>query len=41
MIQLRQRIIGDMKLRNFAETTIHTYTCVVRDFAWLLPPRAR
>jgi hypothetical protein len=25
-------MVGDMKLRNFAETTIHTYTRVVRDF---------
>jgi integrase/recombinase XerD len=33
MTQLRQRMVGDMKLRNFAETTIHTYTRVVRDFA--------
>jgi len=23
MTQLRQRMVGDMKLRNFAETTIH------------------
>ena len=33
MTQLRQRMIGDMKLRSFAETTIHTYTRVVQDFA--------
>ena len=33
MTALRQRMIGDMKLRNFAETTIETYTRVVEDFA--------
>jgi hypothetical protein len=29
MTPLRERMIGDLKLRNFAETTIHTYTRVV------------
>jgi len=33
MTALRQRMIGDMKLRNFADTTIQTYTRVVEDFA--------
>ena len=33
MTALRHRMIGDMKLRNFAETTIQTYTRVVEDFA--------
>jgi integrase/recombinase XerD len=33
MTPLRERMIGDLKLRNFAETTIHTYTRVVQDFA--------
>jgi integrase/recombinase XerD len=33
MTKLRERMIGDMKLRNFAETTIATYVRVVADFA--------
>jgi len=33
MTKLRERMIGDMKLRNFADTTIQTYTRVVEDFA--------
>jgi integrase/recombinase XerD len=33
MTPLRERMIGDLKLRNFAETTIQTYTRVVQDFA--------
>lgn len=33
MTELRQKMIGDMKLRSFADTTIHTYTRVVEDFA--------
>lgn len=33
MTQLRERMIGDMKLRNFADTTIQTYTRIVQDFA--------
>ncbi len=33
MTALRQRMIGDMKLRNFADTSIQTYTRVVEDFA--------
>jgi integrase/recombinase XerD len=33
MTKLRERMIGDLKLRNFSETTIHTYTGIVEDFA--------
>jgi len=33
MTKLRERMIGDLKLRNFSETTIHTYTRIVEDFA--------
>jgi site-specific recombinase XerD len=33
MTRLRERMIGDLKLRNFSETTIHTYTRIVEDFA--------
>jgi site-specific recombinase XerD len=33
MTKLRERMIGDMKLRNFAETTITSYVRVVADFA--------
>ena len=33
MTKLRERMIGDLKLRNFSETTIHSYTRIVEDFA--------
>jgi integrase/recombinase XerD len=33
MTKLRERMIGDLKLRNFSETTINTYTRIVEDFA--------
>ena len=33
MTLLRERMIGDLKLRNFSENTIHTYTRIVEDFA--------
>jgi len=33
MTVLRERMIGDLKLRNFSENTIHTYTRIVEDFA--------
>jgi integrase/recombinase XerD len=33
MTKLRERMIGDMKLRSFADTTIQTYTRIVGDFA--------
>jgi hypothetical protein len=33
MTKLCKRMIGDLKLCNLAETTIQTYTRVVRDFA--------
>jgi site-specific recombinase XerD len=33
MTKLRERMIGDLKLRNFSESTIETYTRVVEDFA--------
>jgi len=33
MTKLRERMIGDLKLRNFSESTITSYTRVVGDFA--------
>jgi integrase/recombinase XerD len=33
MTKLRERMIGDLKLRNFSESTITSYTRVVADFA--------
>jgi integrase/recombinase XerD len=33
MTKLHERMIGDLKLRNFSETKIHTYTRIVEDFA--------
>ena len=33
MTALRQRMIGDIELRNFAGTRIQTYTRVVGDFS--------
>jgi site-specific recombinase XerD len=33
MTKLRERMIGDLKLRNFSESTIESYTRVVEDFA--------
>lgn len=33
MTELGERMIGDMKLRNFADTTIQTYTRIIQDFA--------
>ena len=33
MIKLRKRMIGNLKLRNFPESTITSYTRVVADFA--------
>src|SRR4051794_9606163 len=33
MTVLRERMIGDLKLRNFSENTIHTYTRIVEEFA--------
>jgi hypothetical protein len=33
MTKLEERSIGDVKLRNFADTTIQTYIRVVEDFA--------
>jgi hypothetical protein len=33
MTKLRERMIGDLKLRNFSDTKIQTYTRVVEDFA--------
>ena len=33
MTKLRERMIGDLKLRNFSDSTIQTYTRVVEDFA--------
>jgi hypothetical protein len=33
MTKLRERMIGDLKLRNFSESTIESYTPVVEDFA--------
>jgi len=33
MTKLRERMIGDLKLRNFSDSTITSYTRVVADFA--------
>jgi site-specific recombinase XerD len=33
MTKLRERMIGDLKLRNFSDSTITSYTRVVGDFA--------
>lgn len=33
MTKLRERMVGDLKLRNFSESTITSYTRVVADFA--------